>query len=67
LTREREVHVLEDDGRKAEIDEALETTDELKIDLARLKRIHILTEEERAESKAHVDAVVEALEEKLPE
>jgi hypothetical protein len=59
--------VIDDEGRKAEIDEALETTDDLKIDLARLKRMQILTEDERAESKAHVEAVVDALEEKLPE
>jgi hypothetical protein len=29
--------------------------------------MQILTEDERAESKAHVEAVVDALEEKLPE
>jgi hypothetical protein len=59
--------VIDDEGRKAEIDEALETTDDLHQDLARLKRMHILDENERAENQAHVDAVVEALEDKLPD
>jgi hypothetical protein len=59
--------MTEDDGRAAEIQDTLDTTDQLHNDLVRLKRLHIISGDEQQASQQHVDTIVEALEEKLPD
>jgi hypothetical protein len=58
--------MVDDDGRASEIQDTLDTTDQLHNDMARLKRLHILTPEEHDSSQRRIDDIVETLEEKLP-
>jgi hypothetical protein len=57
----------EDDPRVGEIQDALETTDQLHNDVSRLKRLGIITPAEDRESKEHIAEVAETLTDKLPE
>jgi hypothetical protein len=59
--------MTEADDRVAEIGETLDTTDQLHNDLVRLKRLNIISDEEQQVNQQHVDTIVEALEEKLPD
>lgn len=58
---------MEKDDRAAEVEDALDTTDQLHNDIARLKRIGILAPEESQDAHEQVKHVEETLSEKLPE
>jgi len=57
--------MTENDDREAEVQDALDTTDQLHNDISRLKRLSILTPEEDQQSKEHVDEIAQTLTEKL--
>jgi FtsZ-binding cell division protein ZapB len=52
--------------QEAEVQDALDTTDQLHMDVSRLKRLGILSSEERETAKEHIDEVADKLTEKLP-
>ena len=58
---------MEKDDQTAEVEDALETTDQLHNDIARLKRVGIMTPEESQDAHEQVEHVEETLSEKLPE
>lgn len=57
----------EDDDRRAEVQEALETTDQLHTDVSRLKRLGIMTLQESQVTQGQIDQISVSLTEKLPE
>jgi FtsZ-binding cell division protein ZapB len=56
----------ESDFQEAEVQDAVDTTDQLHMDVSRLKRFGILSSEERETAKEHIDEVADKLTEKLP-
>ena len=57
----------EDYGKRAEVEDALDTTDQLHMDVSRLKRLGILTPEEDQVAKQRIEEINETLAKKLPE
>lgn len=55
-----------DMSQQAEVHDALEACDELRIVLGRLKRLGLLTSEENQEVGASIASITETLEAKLP-
>lgn len=58
---------MNDEDRLGEVQDAIETTDQLHIDISRLKRLGILTSQEGHDAHEQVDDIAETLSEKLPE
>lgn len=63
----REETLINDDDRMGEVQDALETTDQLHNDISRLKRLGIMTSQEGHDAHEQVDDIAETLSEKLPE
>jgi hypothetical protein len=59
--------MTERDYREGEVQDALDTTDQLHNDVSRLKRLGILSHQERETANEHIDEVAGTLTEKLPE
>ena len=57
----------EEEFQASEVQDALDTTDQLHSDMSRLKRLGIITPSEDRETKQHIDEVADTLKEHLPE
>jgi len=74
LPRGEKMHVLElekdvlsdDDDRRSEVQDALETTDQMHTDISRLKRLGIMTSQEGHDAHDQIDDIAETLTDKLP-
>ncbi len=57
----------DDDALRGEVEDALETTDQMHTDISRLNRLGIMTSQEGHDAHEQVDGIAETLTEKLPE
>jgi len=57
----------DDDDRMVEVQEALDTTDQMHTDISRLKRLGIMSPQEGHDAHDQIDHIAETLTEKMPE